>query len=120
MVGVRELNIDGIPENNWINDHFKYTHGYGMVAAKGTTVTGGDDQGRRPVTSPSRACRPTGDLGAYQPRIYFGEQTKQYSIVDGPTKELDYTDTSGETGVPATRATAGSAWTTRSPGPRTR
>lgn len=54
VVGVRELNVKGIPENNWINDHFKYTHGYGMVAAKGTTVTG-NGAARPPVRPPAPA-----------------------------------------------------------------
>ena len=99
VVGVRELNINGIPENNWINDHFKYTHGYGIVAAKGTTVTASGDKSDGPSGQPvyTEQHLPTsGDLGGYQQRIYFGEQTKQYSIVDGPTKELDYADKTGE------------------------
>ena len=33
VVAVRELNIDGNPSRNWINDHLVYTHGFGMVAA---------------------------------------------------------------------------------------
>ncbi len=91
VVGVRELNEAGIPQNNWINDHFKYTHGYGIVAANGTTTTS--------TGSPSfteQDLPPTGQLGAYQPRIYYGEQTTQYSIVGGPTKEIDYSSDSGE------------------------
>ena len=99
VVGLRELNINGIPENNWINDHFKYTHGYGIIAAKGTAVTsgngGGKDSPGQPVFT-EQDLPTTGDLGTYQQRIYFGEQTKQYSIVGGPTKELDYADKNGE------------------------
>ena len=91
VVGLRELNIEGVPERNWINDHFKYTHGYGMVAAKGTTTqkTGAPDFTEYDLP-------PKGDLGEYQPRIYYGEKTTQYSIVGGPQKELDYSDGSGE------------------------
>ncbi|MCM2576143.1 UPF0182 family membrane protein [Streptomyces meridianus] len=91
VVGLRELDIEGIPERNWINDHFKYTHGYGMVAAKGTTTqkTGAPDFTEYDLP-------PKGDLGEYQPRIYYGEKTTQYSIVGGPQKELDYSDGSGE------------------------
>lgn len=90
VVGVRELNINGIPESNWINDHFKYTHGFGLVAAKGTsTVDGAPAFMEKDLPS-------SGDLGPYQQRIYYGEQTKQYSIVGGPTPELDYADKNGE------------------------
>jgi uncharacterized membrane protein (UPF0182 family) len=96
VVGVRELNVSGIPENNWINDHFKYTHGYGVVAAKSTEVTEATDttDGGSPVFT-EQDLPAGGDLGGaddYEQRIYFGEQTKQYSIVGGPTAELDYAD----------------------------
>ncbi|WP_327288852.1 UPF0182 family membrane protein [Streptomyces sp. NBC_01198] len=89
VVGLRELNVDGIPKNNWINDHFKYTHGFGVVAAKGTEVT---SEGAPDFTEQGLP----GAAGAQQ-RIYFGEQTKQYSIVGGPTPELDYADKGHET-----------------------
>ncbi|MEU2064205.1 UPF0182 family protein [Streptomyces sp. NPDC013455] len=90
VVGLRELNLDGVPKNNWINDHFRYTHGYGVVAAKGTEAKDGE-----PVFTeydlPSR-----GDLGTYQQRIYYGEKTTTYSIVGGPQKEIDYSDNDRE------------------------
>lgn len=91
VIGLRELNLNGIPKNNWINDHFRYTHGFGVVAAKGTTA---DAEGR-PVFTESDLPS-TGDLGTYQQRIYYGEKTSQYSIVGGPQKEIDYSDDAGE------------------------
>ncbi|MFD5543322.1 UPF0182 family protein [Streptomyces sp. NPDC127079] len=91
VIGLRELNLDGIPKNNWINDHFRYTHGYGVVAAKGTEA---DGQGQ-PVFTESDLPS-TGDLGTYQQQIYYGEKTTTYSIVGGPQKEIDYSDDSGE------------------------
>lgn len=91
VIGLRELNLNGIPKNNWINDHFRYTHGYGVVAAKGTEV---DSEGR-PVFTESDLPS-TGDLGKYEQQIYYGEKTTTYSIVGGPQKEIDYSDDSGE------------------------
>ncbi|MEU2393056.1 UPF0182 family protein [Streptomyces sp. NPDC007369] len=92
VIGLRELNIGGIPKNNWINDHFKYTHGYGVVAAKGTTV---DDQGAPDFTQSDLPSK--GMFGTdFEQRIYYGERTTQYSIVGGPQKELDYSDDKGE------------------------
>ena len=37
MVAVREINLEGLPDNqrNWLNDHTIYTHGYGFYAAYG-------------------------------------------------------------------------------------
>ncbi|WP_327374269.1 UPF0182 family protein [Streptomyces sp. NBC_01216] len=87
VVGLRELNIKGIPKRNWINDHFTYTHGYGAIMAKGTQT----DANGSPVFSEA-GLPTTGMLGPYQQRIYYGEKTDQYSIVGGPQKELDYED----------------------------
>ncbi|OIJ62594.1 hypothetical protein WN71_038715 [Streptomyces mangrovisoli] len=91
VIGLRELNLDGIPKKNWINDHFRYTHGYGVVAAKGTEA---DSEGR-PVFTESDLPS-TGQLGTYEQRVYYGEKTTTYSIVGGPQKEIDYSDDSGE------------------------
>lgn len=91
VIGLRELNIAGIPERNWINDHFKYTHGYGAVAAKGTEAADGGGPKYTESDLPAK-----GQLGSYQQRVYYGEKTTQYSIVGGPQKELDYSDDSGE------------------------
>ncbi|MER5528287.1 UPF0182 family protein [Streptomyces sp. NPDC002677] len=91
VIGLRELNLAGIPKNNWINDHFRYTHGYGVVAAKGTEA---DNQGQPVFTESDLPSQ--GDLGTYQQRVYYGEKTNTYSIVGGPQKEIDYSDDNGE------------------------
>ncbi|WP_188276548.1 UPF0182 family protein [Streptomyces sp. CBMA152] len=85
VVGLRELNLNGIDKRNWINDHFTYTHGYGAIAAKGTTV---DSTGSPDFTESGLPT--TGQMPKYEQRIYYGEKTEQYSIVGGPQKELDY------------------------------
>lgn len=40
VVAVREINLDGLPDNqrNWLNDHTVYTHGYGFYAAYGNQL----------------------------------------------------------------------------------
>ncbi|OIJ98255.1 hypothetical protein BIV23_30345 [Streptomyces monashensis] len=91
ILGLRELNLDGIPKNNWINDHFRYTHGYGVVAAKGTEA---DDQGQPVFTESDLPAK--GDLGTYEQRVYYGEKTTTYSIVGGPQKEVDYSADNGD------------------------
>ncbi|MEU3687161.1 UPF0182 family membrane protein [Streptomyces narbonensis] len=92
VIGLRELNIKGIPKRNWINDHFTYTHGYGAIMATGTTT----DANGSPVFTES-GLPTTGDIGTYQQRIYYGEKTDQYSIVGGPQKELDYEENGEKT-----------------------
>ncbi|MEU8587765.1 UPF0182 family protein [Streptomyces sp. NPDC048664] len=91
VIGLRELNLAGIPKRNWINDHFRYTHGYGVVAAKGTTA---DANGQPEFTESDLPSR--GELPRYQQQVYYGEKTDTYSIVGGPQKEIDYSDDSGE------------------------
>ncbi len=93
VIGLRELNIAGIPERNWINDHFKYTHGYGAVTAKGTETADGGGPRYTESDLPTK-----GQLPTYEQRVYYGEKTTQYSIVGGPQQELDYSDDSGEKG----------------------
>ncbi|WP_312871004.1 UPF0182 family membrane protein [Streptomyces lonarensis] len=85
VIGVREINIERLPDRNWINDHFRYTHGFGVVAAKGDEILG---NGTPSFTE--KELPPVGDLGEYEPRIYFGEATNHWSIVGGPQPELDY------------------------------
>jgi len=97
VVAVRELNIDGNPSRNWINDHLVYTHGFGMVAAYGNTV---DADGK--PTFVIGDIPPTKGLGEFQPRIYFGENVPDYSIIGGPAAsnpvELDYPDDNSPNG----------------------
>ena len=79
VIGTRELDVQGIPERNWINEHTVYTHGYGVVAAYGNQrATDGS-----PVYA-ERDIPPTGVLGEYEPRIYFGETSPAYSVVGAP------------------------------------
>ncbi|MFF0436291.1 UPF0182 family protein [Streptomyces sp. NPDC004327] len=92
VVGLRELNIRGIPKRNWINDHFTYTHGYGAIMAAGTQT----DANGSPVFTES-GLPTTGMLPKYEQRVYYGEKTDQYSIVGGPQKELDYEENGEKT-----------------------
>ncbi|WP_272950513.1 UPF0182 family protein [Ornithinimicrobium pratense] len=91
VIAVRELNLDGIPadQRNWVNDHTVYTHGFGVVAAYGSRRSAEGE----PIFY-ERNIPPVGELGDYEPRIYFGENSPPYSIVggpeDGPDRELDY------------------------------
>lgn len=95
VLAARELDINGVPQRNWVNDHTVYTHGYGLVAAYGNQQTG-DGEPEYYV----RDIPPKGPLGKFEPRIYFGERSTQYSIVgapDGATpRELDYQSADGE------------------------
>jgi uncharacterized membrane protein (UPF0182 family) len=97
VVAVRELNIEGNPNRNWINDHLVYTHGFGFVGAYGNT----QDIDGKPVFTMGD-IPPKGVLGDFQPRIYFGENNPEYSIIGGlkgsDPVELDYPDDASPNG----------------------
>ncbi|MET0493266.1 MAG: UPF0182 family protein, partial [Actinoplanes sp.] len=87
-----EINDNALTEQqqNWLNRHTVFTHGYGMVAAPANEVVCGglpyfvsgflgDDQ------QPGCASA-SEEIKVDQPRIYFGEQSTEYAIV-GQTDE---------------------------------
>jgi len=97
VVAVRELNIEGNPSRNWINDHLVYTHGFGFVAAYGNER---DADGKPAFTVGD--LPPTGTLGKFEPRVYFGENVPDYSIIGGVKTdepvEFDYPDDASANG----------------------
>jgi len=97
VVAVRELNINGNPSRNWINDHLVYTHGFGFVAAYGNER---DADGKPSFTVGD--LPPTGTLGKFEPRVYFGENVPDYSIIGGVKTdtpvEFDYPDDTSANG----------------------
>ena len=97
VVAVRELNIAGNPSRNWINDHLVYTHGFGFVAALGNAR---DADGKPSFIVGD--LPPTKGLGTFEPRVYFGENVPDYSIIGGKTAnapvEFDYPDDASSNG----------------------
>ena len=89
VLAVREINLDGLNSQSWYNNTIVYTHGYGLVAAYGNQRT--EDGQPRFIES---GIPVTEVLGPYEPRIYFGENSPEYSIVGGPEGstplELDF------------------------------
>ncbi|WP_347756743.1 UPF0182 family protein [Agrococcus sp. ProA11] len=94
VIAVRELDLSGLDDDSWYNRHIVYTHGYGVVAAYGNQ--------RGPEGQPVflQSGIPTeGELGEYEPRVYFGESMPDYSIVGAPgTLELDFPRSGDESG----------------------
>ncbi len=97
VVSVRELDLDGVPERNWANDHVVYTHGYGFVAAYDNTANANGTPNFFEFDIP-----PVGELDVEQPRVYFGENSPDYSIVGAPEgstpRELDFPDDTDPSG----------------------
>lgn len=103
VIAVRELNLEGLDENerNWVNEHTIFTHGYGVVAAYGNKVDSKGEPSWWEEGIPSK-----GDIGEYEQRVYFSPSSPEYSIVGAPEGakplELDYPDESADGQVPTT------------------
>ncbi|MGV9768339.1 UPF0182 family membrane protein [Microbacterium sp. NPDC003461] len=91
VVAVRELNQGQLESQTWENIATVYTHGYGLVAMKGNERTADGGPVFLENGIPSTGVFTEMD---YEPRIYFGESSPEYSIVGAPEgaepRELDY------------------------------
>ena len=106
VISMRELNLAGLSQEQqtWVNRHTVYTHGFGVVAAYGNTITSDGLPAYWEQSIPS-----TGEMGSYEPRVYFSQSAPDYSIVGGPEgtapQELDYPDDNAPGGQVSTTFT---------------
>ena len=90
FISARELDNTKLEENarTWINQHLKYTHGFGVAVSPVNRVN--------EVGQPDLVVKnipPQTDSTVFsidEPRIYFGEKTDSYVITNGTTPEFDY------------------------------
>ncbi len=83
---IRDIDVSG--QTGWYNRTLVYTHGYGLVASYGNQRSSGGE----PVFLES-GIPTSGRLGEFEPRVYFGMYSPEYSIVGGERDksiELDY------------------------------
>ncbi len=113
VVAAREMDLSGLPDaqKKWANEHTVYTHGYGMIAAFGNqqdadgkpvSASAGSDPAWAEEKLPPQGALTDLSPGGYEGRIYFGENSPEYSIV-GRAKgkksvELDYPEGGGTSG----------------------
>lgn len=105
----REIDYAALPAKSWLNQHLKYTHGYGVVVTPASEVT---REGLPPLwvkdIPPTRASELGEALKVDRPEIYFGEKSNIYSIVNTQEQEFNYpqgdqnqyTTYKGKDGVP--------------------
>lgn len=91
-LGAREIQKKNLDKSaqNYINEKFRYTHGYGVVMMSFNQVT---QQGEpyyfiKDINQTSAKGVPT----VSQPRIYFGQFDNDEVIVNTKTREIDYSD----------------------------
>jgi len=85
----REINLDSLQgnSNTWQNKHLVYTHGYGVAMSKVNSVT---TEGQPDFVIKNIPLENNTGIKLEDPRIYFGESTNDYSIVNTKIGELDY------------------------------
>ncbi len=89
FLSAREIDESKISDT-WINQHLKYTHGYGITLSRVDQVT---SSGQPEMLIDS--IPPVSDVEEIQitqPEIYFGELTNNYVIVGTDEEEFDYPD----------------------------
>jgi len=94
LISARELNFERVPEvaKTWVNEHLVYTHGYGFTMSPVNTA---DEDGLPVYFVKDIGFTPSSDeiprsIPFGKPRIYFGELTNTYVMVDTQVPELDY------------------------------
>ena len=89
MLSVREMNNGRLPEQGrtWINQHLKYTHGYGLVVSPANEF---DQEGLPGFLAQDLPPRSAPGFEVTRPEIYYGETTDDYVLVGTSEKEFDY------------------------------
>ena len=79
MLAARELNVEQLPEKNWINQHVVYTHGYGVTM---NTVSEFTPEGMPNLVlkdMPVQSSAP--EIKVTRPEIYYGEESNSHVYV---------------------------------------
>src|SRR6266496_5672298 len=89
MLSARELKSTLLPTNaqTWVNRHVLFTHGNGVIMSPVTRKSG---EGLPIFYLQNIPPAATGGPPIEEPRIYYGEETGTYVIVQGSTPEFDY------------------------------
>jgi len=89
FIAPREINLDSLQgnSNTWQNRHLVYTHGYGVTMSKVNSVT---IEGQPDFVIKNIPLENETGIKLEDPRIYFGESTNDYSIVNTKIGEFDY------------------------------
>lgn len=87
FLSAREIDTSIIDPATWQNKHLFYTHGYGVIMSDASTVT---SQGQPSFLMKDIPTTNSTDIPLENPRLYFGELTSDYTIVNTDIEEFDY------------------------------
>jgi hypothetical protein len=96
LLSPREIDVTQLPgdaRSRWINPHFIYTHGYGLVVAEAARITQDGLPHLLVGNAPPEVRTP--DLKLTRPEIYYGEVTHDPVFVHTRQPEFDYPSGAG-------------------------
>jgi hypothetical protein len=90
LLSPRELDINQLPDasKSWINPHFVYTHGYGVVLAPVSNITPDGLPVLLIENAPPEIKTPS--LKLTRPEIYYGEMVQEPVFVHTKQQEFNY------------------------------
>jgi hypothetical protein len=88
MLSPRELAPEKLQNRNWINEHFMFTHGFGLTLGPVNRVTPEGQPVLYVKDIPPASSAPS--LKIDRPEIYFGETSSDRVYVKTNTKEFNY------------------------------
>jgi uncharacterized membrane protein (UPF0182 family) len=90
LLSPRELDITQLPgtQSSWINPHFIYTHGYGLVLAEVSKLTPDGQPVYLIQDMPPEVKTPS--LKVTRPEVYYGELQHEPVFVDTAQEEFDF------------------------------
>ena len=94
MLSARELNSDSLPNRTWINEHFVYTHGYGITLGPVNEATPEGLPVLFVQDIPPKSTQP--ELRITQPAIYFGERSSDHVFVRTRAREFHHPSSGGD------------------------
>ncbi|MFC1568516.1 UPF0182 family protein, partial [Candidatus Margulisiibacteriota bacterium] len=89
MLSPRELKVNNLPAKaqTWVNQHLKFTHGYGACLSPVARQT---PEGLPDLIVKNIPPETKTNLKITRPEIYYGEETDDYVIVKTKEQEFDY------------------------------
>ncbi|XGI84090.1 UPF0182 family protein [Halorutilales archaeon Cl-col2-1] len=89
MVSAREIQTESLSggSGSWVNRHMVYTHGYGVAMSPVSKMS---SEGLPEFYVKDIPPQSSVGIDVEQPRIYYGESTDTYALVNSGTEEFDY------------------------------
>ncbi|MBU3191140.1 UPF0182 family protein [Clostridium bowmanii] len=87
FLAAREIDSKSLTPSTWQNTHMIYTHGFGVVMSKVNVV---NSEGQPDFVIKDMPIANSTNIKLINPRIYFGEQTSEYALVNTNVSEFDY------------------------------